>query len=336
MPDLALAVCRFSPDRAVADCLRVIANAGKGPPPVLPLEACLQYGGPVARAVEALAIKAPLTLHSPYLAAVAQGAVVEWNEVHRAQFHAFVRACDVAWVALPGATAVGASRLRSGFPDVEWRPLGAEATEAGADALTFATDALRCVFPELHRQLSREEVISLAQACSASSAFRSAREVEWEPWRAAGAWLPFLRQSGLVSRQRLELARREWARFECLFHPVDERRERASLRDGEAMLSPAAAVLALETGGGYAQGPTLWAVGRSRDDTLVEASLSPAQAALVDELAEGGRVPVSVLLERLERRHGGASTGAATSAATSAAFRIGWAGLCAAGIVISA
>ena len=251
------------------------------------LETALAYGGPARRALRSLAASGgELKLFSPYLARVARGEI-QWNAVHRAEFERLLATHGRLEIALPeGPT----DRLARAYPAARW------ASSAGSRA--SAADRAKIIMAEI-----------FSEFCVAIGADRAARialelptherwnREEWEPARPAAALLFALRTDAARDRLRIplelfELARREWARFECAFHPAD-----FSPPPGRGLIAanPASAVIALETGGQYARGPLLWAVARAEDDELVESRLEKPHAVLLDELDEFGGAAAPLL-----------------------------------------
>lgn len=126
------------------------------------------------------------------------------------------------------------------------------------------------------------------------------RELFVSPWECMG-YLPgyirqFFQSRQFAHAQELsELAALDWARFQSLFSPQDERKEKRSLRfegtETEVLLNPTLQVVQLH----HFDPPEMRAVFRHQGE-LKESILNWQEAALIDELLESGRMRASDLL----------------------------------------
>lgn len=288
--------------RLPSQAARTAREIARGFAARLPLEPCLRYGGPLSRARAAASVRGQLRLFSPFLAAVARGER-GWDEVHAAELERVLPAWCPIEVVLPGVSTDEAKALaRSrGWPSEIWR--------GESEGAQFARDAepaplIRDVYPAFCLGLNGSLAANLARALAAHEAWAIA-SAHWDPWGAAGSLPIFLRSAAVraslgIADEQFDLARREWARFECLFHSSDQGAERARLERREIAPNPASTAAALETGGGFADGAILWAVARDENDELIEKALDWEEAALLDELAESGRCARERLLAKVE------------------------------------
>ena len=111
--------------------------------------------------------------------------------------------------------------------------------------------------------------------------FPEARVRPWDGLRFFAGFLRHARAEGALSFAR------GWAKAHALHSPQDEAAERLSLQRSETMLNPTAQLVTASRGI-----ECFWRA----DGKLSQLELDPVSASLIDELHEGGRVPIAALV----------------------------------------
>ena len=125
-------------------------------------------------------------------------------------------------------------------------------------------------------------------------------EVADFPWEGLRFFSGFVRQNYADLAEAAELAARDWAKFQALFSPQDEKSEKASLGKNEIMLNPTAQTLRRITGADQDLSIMI------RKGTVVsEISLTWMDAALIDAVNEEARVDRARLIAMVESEHRG-------------------------------